>query len=477
MTDEQQVRSLLTLAAELPDDVQPPVGRLLDRARRRRRVRAISSVLAIVAVTAAAFTLPFVVRALSGGPAGPIGVGGHGGRGPTAAQLTHFRWSSLLPSPLGPRSQPLLSWTGKELIELGGIKNHMQQTDGAAFVPATARWHRIAPAPYNVGFSSGWTGRNYSNVVDAWTGRDLFVTNGDFESCAGSTGGSPAMCYPHAGLYDPATNSWSSTKLPKQMYGLDLQSAVWTGRDVVIAGTSCCATFSPNAAPPAAHPRLGVAAYNPATNHWQMITPPLPARHLPIGVAMVATQDRVLLWSMWSRTKNISDSGYGGGSGVDVLSLDRSGRWSTIARGWPQHETVDNPSYAAGRILVRPGHLWCGLCGSPVVGFAAQLADARTRRLWTIPSGPFALHQFEQPPVWLWNGRSVIAATQVSNYLRGQGQLVWITQMAAFDPVTWRWITKLPVPPGQPPVAANPIWAGRQLLLITASGGLLSFHS
>jgi hypothetical protein len=477
MTDDQQLRSLLRLAAELPDDVQPPVGPLLRRARRTRRVRAVCSVLAVVAVTGAAFALPSAIRGLSRGSRGPT-TSGHGKRGPTAAQLAHFRWSSLPPSPLGSRSQPLLTWTGKELIELGGIKNHMQQTDGAAFVPAAAQWHSIAPAPYNVGFSSGWTGRNYSNVVDAWTGDELFVTNGDFESCAGSSSGSPAMCYPHAGLYDPSTNSWSSTKLPKQMYGLDLQSAVWTGSDIVIAGTSCCATFSPNAATPAAHPRLGVAAYNPATNHWRMITPPLPARHLPISVAMVATHDRVLLWSMWSRTKNIAFSGYGGGSGVDVLSLDGGHRWSTIARGWPQHGTVDNPSYAAGRILLPPSHLWCGLCGGDIGTYPAQVAAARTLTRWTIPSGPLALHHLDEPPVWLWNGSSVIAANTVaSNYMRGQGQLVWITQIAAFDPVTWRWTATLPTPPGEPPVAANPIWAGRQLLLLTASGGLLSFHS
>src|SRR5262249_45971241 len=162
-------------------------------------------------------------------------------------------------------------------------------------------------------------------------------------------------------------------------------------------------------------------AYNPATNHWQMITPRLPARHLPINVAMVATQDRVLLWSMWSRTRNIAHSGYGAGSGVDVLSLDRSDRWSAIARGWPQHGTVENPTYAAGRILLRPGYLWCGLCGGPVRDFSAQLADARTLNLWWFPSGPFTPHPFEQPPVWLWNGSSVVAANTVRQYVTGQG--------------------------------------------------------
>src|SRR5579859_2686178 len=305
MTDEQQVRSLLTLAAELPDDVQAPVTSLLHRGRRKRRVRAVSSVAAVVVLAAAAFTLPPVIRALSRESPARIGMGSHGNRGPTAAQLTHFRWSSLPPSPLGPRSQPLLAWTGKELIELGGGAQHAQQLDGAAFVPATGRWRGIAPPPYNVGLQSGWTGRNYSSVVDVWTGHELFVTNGAFESCAG-TGGVPASCWPHAGLYDPATNTWSSTKLPRPMYGLDLQSAAWTGRDVIIAGT--------------AHGRLSVAAYNPAANRWQMITPTLPAGHPPVALAMVATPDRVILWSLWSAARSSKNSSVVT-SGVDVLAL------------------------------------------------------------------------------------------------------------------------------------------------------------
>src|SRR5689334_17381003 len=118
MTDEQQVRSLLTLAAELPDDVKPPVGQLLHRARRMRLMRAVSSALAVVVLAVAAVVLPPAIRGMSHGSPQPNGVGGHGRRGPTVAQLTHFRWSSLPPSPLGPRSQPLLAWTGRELIEL-----------------------------------------------------------------------------------------------------------------------------------------------------------------------------------------------------------------------------------------------------------------------------------------------------------------------------------------------------------------------
>src|SRR5262249_52686799 len=108
VTDEQQVRSLLTLAAEIPDHVQAPVDSLVGRARGEGWVRAASSVLAVAVLPASALALPPIIHSLSGGSPGPTGVRGHGKGSPTATQLTHFRWSSLPPSPLGPRSRPLV---------------------------------------------------------------------------------------------------------------------------------------------------------------------------------------------------------------------------------------------------------------------------------------------------------------------------------------------------------------------------------
>lgn len=128
MTDEQELRALLFQAAELPDSVQPPVQRLIERKR----------------------------------------------------------------SP---------------------------QSDGAAFDVATGRWHRIARVTGNVGFTK---------AITAWTGRQLFVTNGVTASCLG--GGPATQCLPHAGLYDPATNRWQTTLLPKQMEGLESQPGLRPAR-------------------------------------------------------------------------------------------------------------------------------------------------------------------------------------------------------------------------------------------------------
>ncbi len=455
MTDEQQVRSLLTLAAELPDDLQPPLAPLLHCGRRKRRVRAISSVLTVMIVVAAAFALPPIIDSLRAWPAAHHGIpAGPTTRltpGPTAAQIARYRWSTLPASPLGARSQPVLAWTGTELLEFGGTKNGNTQNDGAAFSPATGRWHRIAsPVPYNVGFS---------NAVDVWTGRQLFVTNGQFLPCP-SRGRTPANCWPHAGLYDPATNSWSSTKLPNQMYGLDLTSAMWTGRDVVLAGTS-------------AHlGRIGVAAYNPRTHGWSVITPRLPAGHPSRYVAMVSTPGRLLLWSLWDRVTTYKH-GYSDRAGVDVLSLGRDGAWHIVTGRWPQNQFVTAPTYTGSAILLSPETVWCGTrCKGLSVSGPGDFVDPATFTPTAIPPGPLA----ETEPVFIWAGRSIIAVnlhTQIGN---NDHFIVREDDMALYDPATSSW-QRLPAPPRYPELAVTPIWADRELFALTASGKLFAFRS
>ncbi|HUZ54917.1 MAG TPA: hypothetical protein VMU94_20625 [Streptosporangiaceae bacterium] len=470
MTDEQQIRSLLTLAAELPDDIQPPVRPLLDRGRRERKLRAVLSVLSVLVIAAGALTLPPIIRALGPGQTSPgrprIASGLFPAKpsqphsGPSAAQLSRFRWSALLLSPLGPRSQPVLAWTGRELLELGGTKKGSTTSDGAAFNPATGRWRTIAPVRANVGFS---------HAVDVWTGHQLFLANGQTESCPATPGVRQrlASCLPHAGLYDPAANRWTTTLLPRQLDGVNLIVAAWTGRQVILAGVRVVG----------AKGKLAIAAYAPSSNHWQIITPDLPAGHLAADLAMVATPSRMLLWSLWSRTTQTSKNSYAVASGVDILALGRDSRWNTLTGNWPQHQVVEGPVYGGGTVLIPPGQIWCGLCSHPAFYYPAYLANAATLTRRTVPPGPLVAHPGLEPDIWLWNGATALAANATDDTYGPAGvPRAWISQMAAFDPASRSWHT-LPVPPGRPPIAASPIWAGRQLLLLTANGKLLAFHA
>lgn len=311
----------------------------------------------------------------------------------------------------------------------------------------------IAPVRANVGFS---------NAVDAWTGHQLFIANGQAGSCLATPGGGPhqASCLPHAGLYNPATNRWTTTPLPRQLAGLDLISAAWTGRQVILAAVGVLGTRG----------RLAVAAYTPSSNRWQIITPQLPAGHPPLSLAMTAAPSRILLWSLWSRTRKTSKNSYAVYSGIDVLALGRDGRWTTITGNWPQHQVVQTPVYGNGQILIPPGQIWCGRCSHPSFDYPAYLAKADTLTRLAVPSGPLVAH----PPIWLWNGAALLAAS-TTQFGPSAAQLARISQLAAFDPPSQRW-RSLPIPPGKPPIAANPLWAGRQLLLLTANGNLLAFH-
>ncbi len=121
MNDELQVRELLAVAAELPDEVRPPVTSLLQRGRRqrdpahrarrrdRRRRGAGGGRPPGDHPRAAARPVPARPAAAFAGLFGGLPSGSP--TGPAAARIAGFRWSGLPPSPLGARS-PGPSWPG-----------------------------------------------------------------------------------------------------------------------------------------------------------------------------------------------------------------------------------------------------------------------------------------------------------------------------------------------------------------------------
>ena len=396
MTDEDQIRSLLTLAAELPDDIEAPVRPLLARGRRERKLRASLSVLSVVVIAAAAFALPPIVRALdpsqiiTAGPRVPAGLFPDHPNGPSpgplGTQLASFRWSALPPSPLGPVSQPILAWTGKDLLELSGPQGGVTRNEAAAFNLATSAWRTIW-IPNTI---------DLTGAFSVWTGRKLFVTDGRFP-----LEGPPPRVGALAGLYDPARDHWTFTNMPFELADARQLAAAWTGRVIVVAGVS--------------RGRVVAAEYNPATRRWHDLSPALPARHPADQLAMTSTGRRVIVWSLWSRGKKVSANGYAIYSGVDVLALGPAGRWTTITGHWPQHTEVQGPLSAGGAILIPPGQVWCGtLCRSPGGESRAQLADAATLALTSLPAGPLDPHLGIEPPVWLWTGRTALALTSGS---------------------------------------------------------------
>ena len=247
----------------------------------------------------------------------------------TASGLGHGHWSVLARSPLGTRYGPAFVWDGRELLELGGTAGGRlggaPSDSGAAYDPTRHRWRRVANAPAAV-LPAG--------AASVWTGREVFIFGGPTLPNETSTN--------VAGLYDPATNRWTVTsKAPVGPFNAPI--AVWTGKRVLIAGMT------------RGNPMLEVASYDPATNTWSPLQPPISAQHPPLAMAMVATSDGVLLWSLWGRTKKTGPNTYTGYSGVDVFRLGSSGTWANVTDSWPQGHTVDMPIFTGTKILLAPG--------------------------------------------------------------------------------------------------------------------------
>jgi hypothetical protein len=290
-----------------------------------------------------------------------------------------------------------------------------------------------------------------TSAVSVWTGRQLFVANGSVPPNGTAAVGTSAA------LYDPVTNRWTATPLPSQMGGATQLSATWTGQAIVVAG--------------AQSGQISVAALNLATGQWTMLSPVLPARHPARFISIVASPDRVILWSLWDRMTTYP-GGFGDYAGVDVLALGRDGAWNNVTHGWPQNHDVPSPVYTGSAILVSPGQVWCGTaCIPPYTSFPGLFADPATLQTAVISPGPLG----RTAPAFIWTGRGIIAVDLYDD-TSGPGTLrVRPDDMASYDPVTGRWRT-LPVPPGYPPLAATPLWAGTQLLELTNTGDLLAFH-
>ena len=365
------------------------------------------------------------------GPAGPA-------RPAAAAALVHGHWSVLAASPLGSRQGPVVAWTGQELLEIGGTEGNAAPGDGAAFDPADNRWRRIAPVPGRV---------STMPAASVWTGSRLFVFGGQpltYKTTLGSA----------AGLYDPASDRWAVTATAPFGRGLSQPAAVRAGRLVVVAGVEGS--------------RVEVASYDPAAGKWRRQDPPLPAAHPALGIALVATADRVIIWSLWGRMQQTGPNSFTGYSGVDVRAL-AAGRWRDVTGGWPQHQTVPPPLFTGRQILIPPGQIWCGACSHPAGGQPGFLADPGTLRITPLPRGPLD----DTSPVMVWTGRAALAINPGAA-ISGPGGTVRPGDMAAWDPASGAW-RRLPGAPGPLQDDATPAWTGRELLAIAPDGTLLRF--
>ncbi len=367
----------------------------------------------------------------------------------SASVLARGRWSVLARSPLGTRYGPVFVWDGRELLELGGTAGGRlggaASDSGAAYDPADHRWRRVASAPSAV---------QPAGAASVWTGREVFIS------------GRPTL--PNeaptdvAGLYDPASNRWTVTSRVPVGPFVDQPSAVWTGEEVILAGFAN-----------ASHQQvqLKLASYDPATGAWSRLYPPISPTHPPLADAIVATNDGVLLWSLWGRTEKTGPNTYSGYSGVDVFRLSPSGAWRNVTGAWPQNHTVDTPIFTGTKVLVAPGQVWCGACSHPPpIGDYehSYLVNPRTLHITPIPHGPLD----DLGPQIIWTGAAEIAFN-AGGEITGPAISVLPGDIAIWNPSTRIW-ARGPRSPKQIDDAPA-VWNGSQLYVLAHDGSLLAY--
>jgi hypothetical protein len=207
MTEPADLLQLLRLAADPPGSpirVDPDQARR--QWRRHHVVRtAMSAVTALVLIAAVAVPVAVsrserthapVAAATAPSPGAiPYGPTVAQASGATAVQLARGHWSPLPAAPIPERQEASVVWTGHELLVWGGQSTTNTNTllsDGAAYDPVTGRWRPLAASPLSP--------RTEQSVV--WTGTEMIIWGGYTRVSPSFAIASDGAAY------DPTSNTW-----------------------------------------------------------------------------------------------------------------------------------------------------------------------------------------------------------------------------------------------------------------------------
>lgn len=403
------------------------------RAHRRGRRRRVAGTALLVAAAGAALVVPLPLLRHGAAPAParrPQPPVRPATRPPaiSVARLRGGHWSRMAPSPLAPRSQAVIVWTGSQLIVWGGAGangDHLY-ADGAAYDPGTNRWQLLPPAPLSP--------RDDATAV--WTGREMVV----FGGFTGLVDGPRQVPSNQAAAYDPATRRWRllppAPVTPRAgAVGIDLG-----GQAVFLGGQPASNLSGP----------LDGAVFDPGAGTWTHVaafTPP--AGHHESVVAAVPEGGRMLVFTSW--VENVAG---GVSGGMDVFAYaPASGRWTRI--GVPA-SALPGPAEAltAGDdVIVRGAPYNCGICPGPFAPEVTDLYDPSHGTWTTLPPDPLGGDR----ELSAWAGDALFsydAGCQCGNHGPGSATL--------YDPSrnAWRALPAAPVGCGD-----GLFWTGSRLLV------------
>ena len=317
-----------------------------------------------------------------------------------------------------------------------------------------------------------------AGLTSVWTGKEMIVF-GRRESR--SEDGAVLGRVNLAEDYDPGANSWRSLPSPGATGSFMDDSAVWTGKEMVVWGQGTREAFNPMTnrwrqlppVPLAAHDAAGLvvwtghemigwgggccgdafsdgAAYNPSTNRWRKLAPsPLAGSAAPIGAW--TGRELVIL------VGNLDPDGKPWPS-----SLARAAAYNPATDKWRRIAALPAPRAGAnavwdGREMLVAGGWQSGPPqATAAVGFAYDPKRNRWRRLPRMEKGRVgAAAVWTGTRLLVWGGQTQALGAAAPN-LPGHG--------LAYDPKTNRWSPLLPAPIlGR----TNPtaVWTGRELIV------------
>lgn len=139
-------------------------------------------------------------------------------------------WAEIAPSPLGPRAAVASTWTGSELLIVGGAdwtcpvdssgascvgpSGAQMRTDAAAYAPATNSWRILPAAPQTT-----------THALGSWTGAEMVVLVPGLNGPESDSVQKPATL-----ALDPANRSWRALKPPPSA---TLVGGTWTGTHLI----------------------------------------------------------------------------------------------------------------------------------------------------------------------------------------------------------------------------------------------------
>jgi N-acetylneuraminic acid mutarotase len=341
-------------------------------------------------------------------------------------------WRKIATGPLRGRHGASAVWTGREMIVWGGAwragNASIWLADGAAYDPANDRWRRLAASPLGP----------RSDAVAAWTGKDVLVWGGQKQGSLDGFGDE----FDDGALYDPARDTWKPmAQWPlAHRYGA---RAVWTGTRLVVWGGASAETgqdpppladgavydpaanrWTKMAAAPLAGrvAPLGAARAGTALLSWGL-GPVQGDKRAPLADSAVYDPAR----NRWSPAAAAPSPPKGtwcldapGCVGVDVGARvvfagqgpawdPSTDRWSTIAAGPFADPFVEGKAAAwtGGRVMVWAGGATRGPADAPpaTVDGGGAAYDPAGDRWETLPAAPLA---GRARAAAVWTGREFI---------------------------------------------------------------------